>query len=424
MNYRNDARTVEAEGFRDGTQGVDPTITLKEIEAQFSQRQELEKQAAAELIKSLEAKATTLARRRDDSERHWADLEFSTEGMPPQIILPFVAIVCAVAAVIGEAVFLAPVMDGFGIAEATLQLVFAGVIVVTTSGLFEITKKNYTASAADRPSEAKTSNARRSRLGGLIFLILVTGLALTLVFILGWWRAEEMIHAATVQSGAWKEFLASNVALTRLVVVLLTTALPAFVALAFEWGLNGLHLAWEWRRARSSYIRIGRKLDSTNKALEKQLEARESRIRQIEQMREEWKQGYLQNHELGQKTSAWQTPLWRVVLKMGAVVLLVLALCVVADTIAGDLIGSIGIRALLYGCLTLGVGVLYASYAIKAWDRPTARQLYDSKATIFASRIPEQHSSFTNSRSTERSNNGTHPLGEMAQSRAQAASVR
>jgi hypothetical protein len=424
MNYRSDVRTVEAEGFRDGTQGVDPTITLKEIEAQFSQRQELENQSAAKLIKSLEAKATTLARRRDDSERHWADLEFSTEGMPPQIILPFVAIVCAVAAVIGEAVFLAPVMDGFGIAEAILQLVFAGVIVVTTSGLFEITKKTYTASGANRRSEAKTSNAGRSRLGGLIFLILVTGLALTLVFILGWWRAEEMIHAATVQSGAWKEFLANNVALTRLIVVLLTTALPVFVALAFEWGLNGLHLAWEWRRARGSYIRIGRKLDSTNKALEKQIEARESRIRQIEQMREEWKQGYLQNHELGHKTGAWQTPLWRVVLKIGAVVLLVLALCVIADTIAGDLIDSMGFRALLYGCLTLGVGVLYASYAIKAWDRPTARQLYDSKATIFTSRVPEPHSSFTNSRSSERSNNGTQPLGEMAQSRAQVASVR
>src|SRR5690242_7468670 len=181
MIYRSDVRTVEAEGFRDGTQGVDPTITLKEIEAQFSQRRELENQSAAELIKSLEAKATTLARRRDDSERHWADLEFSTEGMPPQIILPFVAIVCAAAAVIGEAVFLAPVMDGFGIAEAILQLVFAGVIVVTTSGLFEITKKTYTASGANRPSEAKTSNAGRSRLGGMIFLILVTGLALTLV---------------------------------------------------------------------------------------------------------------------------------------------------------------------------------------------------------------------------------------------------
>lgn len=428
MKNRNDARTVEAEGFRDGTQGVDPSITVKEIEAQFGQRQEQENQAAAERIKSLEAQAETLECRKDDSERHWADLEFRTEGMPPQIILPLIAVICAIAAVIGEAVFLAPVMDGFGIADATLQLIFAGVIVITTSGLFEITKSVYTGRTRDSlaTEELTTNGARKeSRLAGLMFLSLLTTLALVLVFILGWWRAEEMIYAASVQTGSWKEFLTNSPVLTRLVVVLLTTALPIFVAIAFEWGLNGLHLAWEWRKSREAYKRTTKQLNSTQKALEKETEAKDSRIRELEQMREEWKQAYLQNHELGQKTGAWKLPLWRIVLKIAAVVLLVLTLCLLLDPITAQYIESGWMRSLLYGCLTVGLGVMYASHAVKGWDRPTAGQLYDQKATIFRSEISENDPKpFVISHSSPVADNGKPPLGSATEVRSHTAPAR
>jgi ABC-type multidrug transport system fused ATPase/permease subunit len=347
--------------------------------------------------------------------------------MPPQIVLPLIAVVCGIAAVIGEAVFLAPVMDGFGIADATLQLIFAGVIVITTSGLFEITKRVYSARTSDHLAKDEQSTNGASKiagLGGLIFLGVLTTLALVLVFILGWWRAEEMIYAAAVQPGPWKEFLANNTVLTRLVVVLLTTALPIFVAIAFEWGLNGLHLAWEWRKSRETYKHITKQLDSTQKELEQKIEGRDSRIRELEQMREEWKQAYLQNHELGQKTGAWQTPLWRVVLKIAAVVLLVLTICLLLDPITAKYIESGWMRSLLYGCMTLGFGVLYASRAIKAWDRPTAGQLYDQKATIFRSESSENDARpFVISHSSPVEDNGKPPLGSPTEGRRQAATV-
>ena len=79
---RKDARLIEAEGFRDGTQDVDPTSTVKEIEAQFARRQEQEDEGATDRIKLLEAQAETLQRRKEDTERHWADLEFRTETGP------------------------------------------------------------------------------------------------------------------------------------------------------------------------------------------------------------------------------------------------------------------------------------------------------------------------------------------------------
>ena len=386
-NDRQDVRLLEAEGFRDGTQSVDPAITVKEIEAQFGRRRDLEDEAAAYRIKSLEAQAETLQRRKEDADRHWAELEFRTEGMPPQFVLPAVAVACAGAAVVGEAVFLAPVMDGFGIADPALQMIFAGVVVITTSGLFEITKKLYLKRAIEREvshaQHQQESKPKPRQIGNLIFFGFLSALAFALVFILGWWRAEEMIYAASVQTGAWKDFLADNPTLTRLVVVLLTTALPVFVALTFEWGLNGLHLAWEWRKARAIYKRVGKQLDHTRKALEKEFETKDARKRALTQMSEEWKQAYLQNHELGEKTGAWKLPLWWVVLKICAVPLLVLVACLLIDPIVAQYILSDGMRWLLYACLTIGVGVFYAAHAIKNWERPTPRQLFKDKATIF-----------------------------------------
>ncbi|MGH9970763.1 MAG: hypothetical protein ACREBG_23635 [Pyrinomonadaceae bacterium] len=389
MNDQKRTRIVEAEGFRDGTQGVDPSITVKEIEAQFAQRQEHENQDSAERIKSLEGQVETLQRQKDDAKRHWGNLESKTDGMPPQIALPISAVVFASAAVAGEAVFLSPVMDGFGIADPAYQLIFAAVIVITTSGLFEITKQFFhRKSRRNDIAEEEASQLEKTGAHGsvsLIFFAVFTTLAFALVFTLGWWRAEEMIYAAAAQAGTWKDFLTNNPTLTRAVVVLLTTSLPIFVAMAFEWGIDGLHLAWEWRKSRASYKRNAKRLDATQKALEKEIESKASRKKALEEMGEEWKQAYLQNHELGQKTGAWKLPLWRVALKIGAVVLLVLTLCLVLDPITAQYIASGGMRCLLYACLTLGVGVLYASHAIRVWDRPSAVQLYEQKATIFKS---------------------------------------
>lgn len=419
MNYndRKDARTVEAEGFRDGTQGVEPAIAVKEIEAQFARRQEQENQTSAERIKSLEGQVETLQRRTEDGQRHWADLEFRTEGMPPQILLPLCALVFAIAAVVGEAVFLAPVMDGFGIADLTYQFIFAAVIVITTSGLFEITKKLFHSHSKKRsPNDHETSqpNAEPTRthsVAGLIFFVALTALAFLLVFTLGWWRAEEMIYAASTQSGTWKDFLTNTPTLTRTVVVLLTTCLPLFVAISFEWGIDGLHLAWEWRKSRGAYQRAAKQLDETRKALEAEIETKESRKNVLAQMGEEWKQAYLQNHELGQKSGAWKTPLWRVLLKIGAVVLLVLAVCLALDPITATYIQSGGMRCLLYACLTLGLGVFYASHAIKAWDRPSAAQLYEQKATMFRTeQSPVAIRTFVLPAASTTQGNGTRPV--------------
>lgn len=378
-----DVKFVEAEGFRDGTQGVSPAAALEEINAQFKQRQEQENYNCTEFIKTLEARVSHLGQSKADAERHWSDLEYATGGMPPRITLPLCAVVCSALAVVGEAGLLAPVMDGLGIAERSLQYLMAAVLVITCSGLVEITKRQFrhpdTAAGGQREE-------RRNDAGGAAmkcFFIALTLLTLAFVSFLGWWRAEEMIFAASEQGGAWREFLSQNPTLTRVLVTLLTTGLPVFVALAFEWGLEGLRLSWEWRKTRHAFRRYSKRLDKIRKALEAETEKKESRLRLLGEMREEWRQVYVQNHELGQKVGARRLPLWRAVLKIVTVALLLLTACLLLDPWLEGYIASVISRGVIYACAVLGLGGVYAASAIKAWDRPTPRQLYENRATLW-----------------------------------------
>jgi hypothetical protein len=379
-----EVKLVEAEGFRDGTQGVSPEPALKELDAQFAQWQEQEQHDTTQRIKTLEGCVEQLERRKTDAERHWTDLEYETGGMPPGIALALCAVVFSALAVLGEASLLAPVMDGLGIAEPLWQYIMAAVIVITCSGLIEITKRQF------QQPPAEIEAAQRPGAGALVkkcFLVALTVLTLLFVSLLGWWRAEEMIFAAAEQGGAWHAFLSQNPTLTRVLITLLTTGLPVFVALAFEWGLGGLRLAWEWRKTRRAYRRYSKALDQTQKRLEAEVEKRDARVKALAKRREEWHQTYLQNHELGRKVGARRLPLWRVLLKIAALALLLTVICLLLEPLMAGYIASGLMRGLLYTCVVTGLGGFYASRVIKAWDRPTPRQLYEQRATVWHAEV-------------------------------------
>jgi hypothetical protein len=387
MRRRNKGvKQIEEQAFRDGSQSVKPDAALNEVEAVFARRREQENHDATDRIKQLEAGIARLGHRQEELELHWLDLRDLTDGLPPQIILPLIAVTTASIVLFGEAIFLAPVMDGFGIADPIWQMVFAGVLVVVCSGLIHISKKNWPANLeSDHKGRNEESKPRREGVGWVKFagFGLLALFSLCLVSMLGWWRAEEMIFAASAQAGSWKEFLGNNPMLTRLVVVLLTTALPVFVAVAVDWGLDALRLAWDWRKTSWSLRRTTKHLENARKALEAQLEKKDARLHALEQQAKEWKNAYLQNHELGQRIGARQLPLARIVVKIAAVALLVLMSCLFLDPWLGGYIDSDSKRYLLYFCALLGIGGLYAYYALNSWDRPTARMLYRNKGVIF-----------------------------------------
>jgi hypothetical protein len=156
MPFKQDTniRSLEADAFRDGTQGLPTEPALKEIQARFAQREEAEKRASTERVKRLEGLIVTLQRRKADAEQRWAELEFRTDGTPPPIFLSLCAVVLSWLAVVGETAFLAPIMDGLGIADPVLQVLLSAVIVIICAGLFETTKKLYQR-AAQPPAEGQ-----------------------------------------------------------------------------------------------------------------------------------------------------------------------------------------------------------------------------------------------------------------------------
>ena len=348
-------------------------------------------QETTDRIKRLEALIANLRRRVAEAQDRWSDLQMRTDGMPPAIVLPLFAVVIAQLVVIGEAIFLAPVMDALGIADPAAQMVFAGVIVIVTSGLVEITKRQLLSHAEQDESnhDEQDELAERRKIGFGVYLkaallCFLTVISLTFVFFLGRWRAEQMIFAASLQhAGAWKQFMSSNPDLTRAVVVLLTTGLPVFVAVVFDWGLDGMRLAWEWRKAQFQNHRFGRRLNVAQKQLEAENETRDSRLTELDKTCDEWKGGYEHHHALGKQIGAWKTPLWRVILKIAAVLFVIAAICFLLDPYISNYITSDSARLFIYALVTFGLGGLYAAHAVRAWDRPSAKQLFKQRATIW-----------------------------------------
>lgn len=403
---------IEAEGFCDGTQGVSPDNRLIEIDGHFAKEQQTVRHAAARPQKRLEALIDTLKVRLADAEKLWRKLEALTDGVPPQIALPLLAVLSAGAVVPAEAVFVAPVLDGLGVSDPLEQLVFAGVLVLASGGLLKVaihqlrnlqhhgvrslTVKEEatnrlaetTANAARPLSEPGASPfARPFKIATSTLMILF---AVSLVSFLGWWRAEELIFAGSVGGDELGKFLSENPTLTRVVITLLTIGLPVFAAIAFEYGFDSLHNAWQWRKSRRAYHGYTHRLNNAQKELEAHNAEVEHQVAALDEQRKEWRGAYLHNHELGKIVGAHRRPLRQVVLKIAAVALLIFAIWLLLDPFVSAYIESPVNRGMLAVLLTFSLGGLYAVRAIKLWDRPSPEELYKHRRVIWRNETDEQ----------------------------------
>jgi ABC-type multidrug transport system fused ATPase/permease subunit len=394
-NSARDQRDVRAEGFRDGSQQVAPVALPKELQAKFSQAREGVQIAAADGIKRAEAVVAGLDQRIVVAGERWQIMKAELGELPPALLLPLCAILSAVLVIIGESLFLSPVMDGFGISEYWEQRCLAAVIVLVASGAFEISKKLFhrisrpAPEAADDAATPKRVWVERSIFAVFALLTLAT---LAFIFVLGWWRAEEMAFAATATGGAmqndsWSRFMGDNLPLTRTLVVLFALMLPAFVAFAFEYGADKLRHAMAWRRSRKPVERLPQQREHAQKKLEAATEKRDRQVTALTEQQAEWTESYLQSHELGRRVGAWRLPLWQALIKIAGFTLLMAALMVVANLIFAAAVDPDRFateRYVIAALVVLGAASVYAYHALYAWDRPTARQLEAQAATLFA----------------------------------------
>lgn len=379
---------VEAEGFRDGSQSVSREAALAKLSAQFAQKQQLLGCEGVDQIKSLEAQTDTLRQQREIAQHLWQELHAATGSLPPQIGLPLVGVILSGLAVGGETVLLAPVMDGFGIPDPFWQGFTALTLVSISSGLLELSShqiRHLLTVPQSLQNDGRHGEPQRLRYALLKASItaLLTCFALMLLVVLGRWRAEEMIFAATLQFGSLGNFLSAHPQLTTLCVTLLTIGLPVFAATAFGWSFDKLRLAWDWRKARRTFIKHSRKLAAASRKHEALLQKRTYQIAALKEDEKDSINRYLQSHELGRLIGAQQQPLWQVIVKILSVVPAIFVSCLLLDPAVSVVLTTGIVRGMIYAFATLGLGGLFAYHALKAWDRPTAAQLYAQKATVW-----------------------------------------
>lgn len=374
-------RYIEADGFFDGVHLVSPDPSEAEITARFDRDVHQVRHDAVDAGKKLEAEVAVLEVRQPEVERHWRQLESETRGLRPEVAMPVVASLAAVVSIAGETLLLAPVMDGFGIPDRAWQAITAGTLVMVASGLLHLALDRIHVVIGREGTDRTMSSGGPA---GSVATIALALFALLTISTLGWWRAGEMIFAADALRGEWAQFLHQNELLTRLCVTLLTLGLPFFAAASFEWGFARSRYAIEWRRASKSHVRLVHNIEVARKNLEAVTAKREHQISVLEQIKQTWLASYRENYQLGQRIGASRPGVWRVVLHIIAVVLLIAGCCVVVDSWLWQVMSTTG-RQLLYTFVTLGFGGLYAYLALKAWERPTALQLYRQRAVVWRS---------------------------------------
>jgi hypothetical protein len=374
------ARQIEAEGFFHGTQGTATEPMLAQIAAQSEKERAALRGHTISSLKTLEARIAATGHRVRELEARRSVLAEKTRGERPQLLRAAGGGALAALAVMGEVILLAPVMDGFGIADRGLQHLAALVLVLVSSGLVHL--------LITRTRNATPGTAVRRRCTTLFVTGALAALTFSLLIVLGWWRGNEMLFAAAAAGGEWAAFSASCPTLTRVCVTLLTVALPIFAAVVGEAAFAELSLAWSVLRTERGLARNSARLHHLTKRHEAaELQLAET-LRTLTEEEERLRNVYLEHHELGLRLGATQEPFARLALKCAAVTLLLAVACVLIDPVVAKHIERAAARCLLYGLVVVGLGGLYAARAWRAWERPTPARLFRTRAVRWRENAP------------------------------------
>ena len=367
---KNQVRLIEAEAFFNGTQLIPIENSVAETNADFAERQESVCRESAEPIKNLEGAIAVNLHRREDAENRWQMWREMTGGIVPPLASPMMKIFIAFAAMAGESVLLAPLMDLFGVKDYELQFVLAGVIVFVLALLVEI------------PIYLSRREFNR-------YAVYAVGTVIALGLIsLGIFRAFGLEAIEAKKSPLISGFLSGNSTLSAIVIVFLTAGLPIGAAFAFELGWHGLSRWRQWRKARRDALKFARLHEISIKKLESRIEQRDRQIAALDEIREAWLAAKRQAHDEGARLKARRKPFWEIAfLLFGgclliAVLILAFAYIFCDDALSASIASDFG-RFAFYAATALGAISLFAFFVIKRWNSPNASQLYADRTVVF-----------------------------------------
>lgn len=361
---------IEAEAYRNGTQGTSIESAIAETDASFERKKELVRLETAETIKKIEGSRNVAQNRRTESENRWQMWRELTGNITPPFASPLGRVMGAFAAITGEAVLLAPLMDLLGVADPDYQYVMAGVIVIFLALLCEL------------PIELWKKSVNR-------YAVYAVGTAVGLGMIaLGVFRAFGLQTIETKKSPLIAEFLGSNSTLTAVVIAFLTAGLPIGAAFAFETGWHGLSRFKQWKKARRDALKFARLEEVLTKKLEAETEKRDRQIAALDEMSAAWRAGQQQAHDEGIRDGAIRKPFWEIAFLLfgGGILILSLVMAftyIFCDATLGLVIESDLGRFALYLGLAIGCVSVFAFYVLIGWNSPSAKQLYRNRTVVF-----------------------------------------
>ena len=371
MNDRNQQRWVEYVGFLHGTQGTAPEHEQAQLEAQVKEQEERVKRDAVDSVQRLEAREVIVARQHAEAATLWVTFRDETGGRVPNFVLPKTVMLLATVLLFGEVFFLSPMMDGLGIANPFGQFLIAAIIVLSAGFLAHLCQQQLLGEST-QSVRAGGQPQKQGKSAHLIGTVLLTVLTFSLIFILGRWRAVEMVFLA---GGKWGEFLRLYEGLTVSLVTLLTIALPIVAAVALDWAIEQSYYARLWRRAKHDDGKLHSQLETVRKQRAAVVQKREHEIQMVRQHGCRLLSAYHEFYDLGQHIGARRPPLYLFALKVMAFGLLLIVGCILVDLFVGAEIPGL-IRLALYTVLVLALVATYSHRVFRLWERPTPSELY------------------------------------------------
>ena len=354
-------RNIEDEALFLGAHGVPIENSIAETNSDFDAAVKLLMRESAEIVKDLEANREVARHRREDAEKRWLMWNAETAGKVPPIAPPLWKIVTAFAAMAGEAVLLAPLMDLFGVADPSFQFVLAGVIVIVLALLCEI------------PIHMWRGQANR-------YAVYAVGVCIGFGLIaLGMFRAFGLKAIEAKSSPLIGGFLDENSLLSAVVIAFLTVALPVGAAFAFDTGWFELSRRLQWKKARREALNFAEMEEIFAKKTEAEIEKCEKMIAALDEERKARIAAQRQAHEEGKRMGARRRPFWEIAFFLfGGCILItvwVLALLYIfADDGMSQVVESDLGRFALYFGFALGLMSLFSYYVLKRWNSPTVTQ--------------------------------------------------
>jgi hypothetical protein len=295
--------------------------------------------------------------------------EILAEGRPKALFYGLLLLTMCLGAICSEVYLLMPTMRGFGIAEPLHQFLTAGGIVLMGATILKFvyseTRQYYAMTTEDR---AKAPNWKLQR----VLLPCVAVLVLTGFFVLGLFRASEMIFANELdQTSALGQFVGQHEGLTKAVMVFLTVMLPVAGAIALTHGIEIVKAWFEWARLRYSSWLHNRRIHQTTKALQAGQEQLDKQIAEHRRYGSEIKAEYRDGYNHGQQLGMHKLPVWFYVVKTIAVGLALTFVVFLIDLWLTQHYELPGWRWIFY---VIGVLGLTAFYGVRQWlarERPS-----------------------------------------------------